>query len=194
MAIGCRRALVAGALGAEIRVAVMLDDMCCRAVTRKPSARLSGTVCTGEAEKFLDDRRHVMLYLNEPMAIQSGMATMIQRDGLWDRAAMLLSGMCVVHCIATAVFVAAAASLGGLLGAEWVHELGLAIAIVLGGVGLGRGVLRHGYLFPVAIGSLGLGVMAGALSLPHGDMEVVYTIMGVSILALGHDLNFRATH
>ena len=122
------------------------------------------------------------------------MTTMMQREGFWDRAAMALSGLCVVHCIATAVFVAAAASLGGLLGAEWIHQLGLVIAMALGAIGLGRGVLQHGYVFPVAIGSLGLGVMAGALSLPHGGMEVVYTILGVSILALGHDLNFRASH
>ncbi|WP_420606867.1 MerC domain-containing protein [Novosphingopyxis sp.] len=122
------------------------------------------------------------------------MTTLMHKDGFWDRAAMTLSGLCLVHCIATAFFIAAAASIGGLLGAEWVHEFGLAIAIALGAVGLGQGVLRHGYVMPVAIGSLGLGIMAGALSLPHGGMEVIYTILGVSILALGHDLNFRATH
>jgi hypothetical protein len=38
----------------------------------------------------------------------------------------------------------------------------------------------------------GLGVMAGALSLPHDGAEVIYTIVGVAILALGHDLNRRA--
>ena len=122
------------------------------------------------------------------------MTAIMHREGFLDRAAMTVSGLCVVHCIATAVFVAAAASVGGMLGAEWIHELGLVIAMTLGAIGLGRGVIQHGYVFPVAIGSLGLGVMAGALSLPHGGMEVVYTILGVSILALGHDLNFRATH
>ncbi len=122
------------------------------------------------------------------------MTTMLQREGLWDRAAMALSGLCVVHCIATAIFIAAAASIGGILGAEWIHEVGLLIAMLLGAIGLGRGVLQHGYILPVAIGSLGLGVMAGALSMPHGGAEVVSTILGVSILALGHDLNFRASH
>jgi hypothetical protein len=47
-------------------------------------------------------------------------------------------------------------------------------------------------MMPAAIGGLGLGVMAGALSLPHDSGEVVYTILGVAILALGHDLNRRA--
>ncbi len=122
------------------------------------------------------------------------MTMVMGKDGFWDRAAMTLSGLCLVHCVATAFFLAAAASLGGMLGAEWIHEAGLFMAIVLGAVGLGRGVLSHGYLMPAAIGAFGLGIMAGALSLPHGGMEVVYTILGVSILALGHDLNFRATH
>jgi len=134
-----------------------------------------------------------MLYLHGIGLIQWFMATMMHRDGWMDRAAMALSGLCVVHCVATAIFVAAAASVGGLLGAEWVHEAGLAIAMLLGAIGLGRGVMQHGYVFPLAIGSFGLGIMAGALSLPHGHMEVVYTILGVSILALGHDLNFRAS-
>jgi hypothetical protein len=47
-------------------------------------------------------------------------------------------------------------------------------------------------MMPVAIGGLGLGVMAGALTLPHDSGEIVYTIVGVAILALGHDLNRRA--
>jgi hypothetical protein len=45
---------------------------------------------------------------------------------------------------------------------------------------------------PFATGSFGLGMMAGALSLPHGDMEIAATLIGLMVLALGHDLNFRA--
>jgi hypothetical protein len=35
--------------------------------------------------------------------------------------------------------------------------------------------------------------MAGALSLPEGGHEPIYTVIGVSILALGHRLNVMAT-
>ena len=73
-----------------------------------------------------------------------------------------------------------------------VHAVGLVLAICLGIVALGRGIAEHGFMMPAAIGGLGLGVMAGALSLPHDSGEVVYTILGVAILALGHDLNRRA--
>jgi hypothetical protein len=45
---------------------------------------------------------------------------------------------------------------------------------------------------PSAVGGLGLGVMAGALTLPHNGTEAVYTVLGVGILALGHRLNHIA--
>lgn len=110
-----------------------------------------------------------------------------------DRVAMGLSGLCVVHCLATAVALALLASAGGFLGAPIIHEVGLALAILLGGLALGRGAVEHGYLLPVAVGGLGLGVMGGALQLPHSGGEELYTIVGVTILALGHRLNFIAS-
>jgi hypothetical protein len=35
--------------------------------------------------------------------------------------------------------------------------------------------------------------MAGSLTLPHDGTEAVATMLGVLILALGHDLNRRGT-
>ncbi len=37
------------------------------------------------------------------------------------------------------------------------------------------------------------GVGAGALTLPHDGGEMTWTLIGVGLLALGHDLNRRAT-
>ncbi|MGH6706006.1 MAG: MerC family mercury resistance protein, partial [Sphingomicrobium sp.] len=45
---------------------------------------------------------------------------------------------------------------------------------------------------PSAVGGLGLGVMAGALTMPHDGTEALYTVVGVAILALGHRLNHIA--
>ena len=114
------------------------------------------------------------------------------RVGALDRWAMALSGLCLVHCLASAVLVAVIASLGGVLFSPHIHEVGLVLAIGLGVVALGRGIVDHGFMMPSAVGGLGLGVMAGALSMPHGGAETLYTIVGVGILALGHDLNRRA--
>ena len=114
------------------------------------------------------------------------------RGGVIDRLAIGLSGLCLVHCLASAVLLAVLASAGGVLLHPIFHEVGLAVAIGLGIIALGRGIVEHGFMMPSAIGGLGLGVMAGALTLPHSGVEVLYTIVGVAILALGHDLNRRA--
>ena len=106
-----------------------------------------------------------------------------------DRFAIGLSGLCMVHCLATSVLLALVASAGGMLGASWIHEVGLVLAMVMGAVALGRGILEHGYMMPSSIGALGLGVMAGALTLPHDGGEALFTVVGVGILALGPRLN-----
>ena len=110
-----------------------------------------------------------------------------------DRIAMGLSGLCLVHCVATAVILGLLASAGGFLGSPIIHEVGLTLAMIIGAFALGRGILEHGFVLPAAIGALGLGVMAGALSLPEGGHEQIYTVIGVMILALGHRLNVMAT-
>ena len=109
-----------------------------------------------------------------------------------DRMAIGLSGLCLVHCLATSVLLALVASAGSILGADWIHEVGLGLAMIMGAISLGRGILEHGYSMPSAVGGLGLGVMAGALTMPHNGSEALYTVVGVGILALGHRLNFIA--
>jgi hypothetical protein len=110
-----------------------------------------------------------------------------------DRVAMGLSGLCVVHCVSSAVLLAFLSAAGSFLGSPAIHEAGLALAMVLGAVALGRGILAHGFMMPSAVGGLGLGVMAGALTLPHDGTEALATIFGVMILALGHRLNVMAS-
>jgi hypothetical protein len=110
-----------------------------------------------------------------------------------DRIAMGLSGLCLVHCVATAILLGLLASAGGILGSPLIHGVGLTLAMIIGSVALGRGMLEHGFMLPAAVGGLGLGVMAWALSLPEGGHEAIYTVAGVSILALGHRLNAMAT-
>lgn len=120
------------------------------------------------------------------------MPDIVARPGNLDRWAIGLSGLCLVHCIASAVFLTMLASAGGLLLHPAVHEIGLVLAILLGLIGLGRGVMQHGFMLPSAIAGLGLGVMAGALAVGHDGGELLYSVIGVLILALGHDLNRRA--
>ena len=114
-------------------------------------------------------------------------------DTRFDRIAIGVSGLCLVHCVTTTILLTLISSAGGLLSPA-IHEVGLALAIVFGVIALGRGVFMHGYMAPAVVGAFGLGIMAGALSLPHGGFEVFWTLVGVSLVALGHDLNRRATY
>ncbi|HET9810483.1 MAG TPA: MerC domain-containing protein [Sphingomicrobium sp.] len=116
----------------------------------------------------------------------------LAKPGRLDRIAIALSGLCIVHCITTAVLIVVVSAAGDFLGAPIIHEIGLMLAMGLGAIALGKGVAEHGFMLPSAVGALGLGVMAGALEMPHGGVEAAYTIAGVSLLALGHRLNCLA--
>jgi hypothetical protein len=113
-----------------------------------------------------------------------------------DRLAIGVSGLCVVHCLTSAILLALLSTAGGMLLNPIFHEIGLTIAIGFGVLALGRGIASHGYMMPASVGALGLGIMAGAMSLPHdgSELETVWTLVGVGLLALGHDLNRRATY
>jgi len=109
-----------------------------------------------------------------------------------DRWAMGLSGLCVAHCLASSIFFAVMASAGSVFLHPLVHEIGLILAIIFGAISLGRGIMAHGVITPLAIGAVGLATMGFALTLPHDGSEALATIIGASILALGHYLNRRA--
>ena len=106
-----------------------------------------------------------------------------------DRIAMALSGLCLVHCLATAVLLGLLASAGGLLGQPIVHEVGLALAMTLGAIALGRGFFEHRFALPLVVGGAGLATMAVALTMHEGGYEPLLTVLGVGVLALGHRLN-----
>jgi hypothetical protein len=105
---------------------------------------------------------------------------------------MGLSGLCAVHCVATAILLGLLASAGGLLGKPIIHEVGLTLAMILGAIALGRGIREHGFMLPSGVGVIGLGMMAYAMTLHESGYEPVVTILGVSVLALGHRLNMMA--
>jgi hypothetical protein len=109
-----------------------------------------------------------------------------------DRLAIGLSGLCVAHCVASSFILAFLASAGGVLLHPLIHEVGLVLAILFGAFGLGQGVRAHGSLLPLGIGAIGLALMAFALTQPHDGSEALFTIIGASLLALGHFMNKRA--
>ncbi|ABC64661.1 MerC domain-containing protein [Erythrobacter litoralis] len=111
-----------------------------------------------------------------------------------DRAGIVLSSLCLVHCLAS---IAVVATLG--LGGQWllapeIHRWGLALAVVIAGVAIGWGALRHRQRTPFVVAMVGLTFMGGALAAPHGLQEAVLTIIGVVLVSIGHILNLRRAH
>ena len=120
------------------------------------------------------------------------MPAVFANPGQLDRWAIGLSGLCAVHCVATAIALALLASAGSLLGQPIVHEVGLTFAMAIGALAFVRGLREHGFLLPCIVGFVGLAVMGFALTLHETGQEPLVTIAGVGILALGHRLNFLA--
>lgn len=112
-------------------------------------------------------------------------------QGIWDRAAISLSGLCVVHCLLTIALLSAFLPVGSLFADPRIHEIGAMIAIFLGIIAFGQGWLSHGRIIPVIIGGIGILLMVNGLLVPHGIVEAGYTVTGVIILAAGHLLNRR---
>lgn len=109
-----------------------------------------------------------------------------------DRMAVGLSGLCVVHCLLSVVFVALLSGAGTFLTNPLIHRFGLFGAIVLAAFALGQGYRSHRALRPALIGVTGIAVMTLGLIVPHGWGEVAATVVGVCVLATAHLMNARA--
>lgn len=108
-----------------------------------------------------------------------------------DGLGVLLSGLCAVHCVLGVLLVGALGLGGQVLLAPQVHQIGLALAVAVGFVSLGFGVLRHGRREPLVLGGIGLSLMAAALFVGHGVPEAVLTILGVTLVAIAHIRNLH---
>ena len=108
-----------------------------------------------------------------------------------DRVGLLLSCLCLVHCVTGLILVA-----GFGLGATFlldpaVHSVGLVLATVVAGIAIGIGALRHRRAAPFVVAMTGLSFMGGALAVGHGYEEALLTMIGVVLVAAGHILNLR---
>lgn len=104
---------------------------------------------------------------------------------------LIVSGLCMVHCLAGLFLIGMLGLGGGLLLHPAIHRVGLILAVVIGAATIGANALRHGHRLPLMVGGTGLLLMAAAIVSDHGLAEAVMTIGGVLLVATAHVINLR---
>ncbi|KUR77033.1 MerC domain-containing protein [Novosphingobium sp. Fuku2-ISO-50] len=122
---------------------------------------------------------------------ESPHSTAPRHHGRLDRFGVILSGLCMVHCLAGLLLIGVLGLGGGLLLHPAVHRIGLILAVLIGALTIGANALRHGHRLPLGLGLCGLMLMAGAVLSDHGAGEAILTIGGVALVASAHIINLR---
>ncbi len=147
-------------------------------------AKRNAVAAAGTTVTATGGLRHAMLHCI-PLIMARRFAS------LFDKSAIGLSGLCLLHCFAGWLAVTVFTVSGGWLGHD-IHAIGLALALPIAGVALWRGVASHGRAGIGWAGAAGLLLMAASLFAGHGSAELPLSIAGVVILGLAHWWNMRA--
>lgn len=112
---------------------------------------------------------------------------------LIERAALGASFLCLVHCLALPIAIAALPALGSLLPSDSNFHLGmLAFAVLASGYTLTAGQAQHGHSTPLLAGLFGLfALMIGVLAFGGTWLETAFTVAGALLLATAHIANLR---
>ena len=114
-----------------------------------------------------------------------------------DRAAIWLSGLCLVHCLAVPVAFLLAPSLSAWLDATetQTHWLLFGLAMPIRGIALFRGYRRPPNGLTVLLGVLGLALMLLGVAHVFGeDLEIILTTAGVVLVMVAHIRNLHLGH
>lgn len=113
--------------------------------------------------------------------------------GRIDRLGVVISGLCLVHCVAGLFLIGVLGLGGGVLLNPSIHRFGLVAAFVVGAITIGSAALRNGQRLQLVLGTTGLVLMAIAIGTDHGTAEVLLTICGVVLVGSAHIVNIRRT-
>lgn len=114
-----------------------------------------------------------------------------------DKAAIVLSFLCVLHCIALPIILIILPSVSSLLAFDNERfHLWLVFAVIpISVFAIISGYFHHRQTSVVLLGAIGLLVLIGAALFAHDTMgekgEVIFTLLGSALIAFGHVRNFR---
>ncbi|MDR6850676.1 hypothetical protein J2Y54_000169 [Sphingomonas sp. BE123] len=111
----------------------------------------------------------------------------------FDGLAVGASALCLIHCLALPIVIAALPALAARLDlGEGFHLAVLAFALPVSAVALGEGWRRHRGLTPLFVGAFGLMLLAAGLAFEDWvAVETGLTVAGSLLLAGAHVANWR---
>lgn len=116
--------------------------------------------------------------------------------GKFDALALVLSGICLVQCLALPVALTIVPTFAaGLLDHADFHKMMLLVALPTSLLAFGIGCRRHRRLDVAVLGAVGLALVVFAALVVHQwgtELERYATIAGGLVLAVAHIQNFRA--
>jgi hypothetical protein len=116
------------------------------------------------------------------------------KPGMLDRAAVMLSGLCLLHCLALPFLLVSLPGLSALSEGH-LHAQMLIVAIPVSAFALTFGFRRHGSAGVLAFGVLGMLLLILGGTVAHSYYGIVadrtLTISGALVLAITHYYNSR---
>ncbi|MEP3782576.1 MerC domain-containing protein [Parasphingorhabdus sp.] len=115
-----------------------------------------------------------------------------QYTNRFETSALLLSGLCVIHCLGIPLLLAAIPALANVLALpEAVHFYIVLLALPLSLSVLAYGACQHRSVIPLAVGAAGLLSMTVALTAKHHSDEIILSSIGAMIVAFAHINNWK---
>jgi len=112
----------------------------------------------------------------------------------WDYLGVVVSGICVVHCMAMPVLLGLLPALGlSFLARDGFHQVLAALVLVVAVAAFVPGYRVHHQKSILVLGTLGIALLGGAAYVPGLSLvvESAVTAFGGSLLVLAHVLNRR---
>ena len=119
-----------------------------------------------------------------------------RHDGILDRVAITLSGLCLVHCLLLPTFIVALPLLGQFSETHF-HAQMLLVVVPVSLFAFGLAYRRHGSKAVIAWGIAGIAIMFIGGTVAHANYGILadtaLTMAGSIILATSHYFNNRLT-
>lgn len=120
---------------------------------------------------------------------------MFKKSETFDIVGIICSGACALHCLMVPILVAFAPSFTVFLENEWIHK-GLVISLIpVALIAFVRGHKKHGKLYPLILGGVGMLVLVSAILLEDlgiEGFEKSLTLMGSAMLVTAHYFNLKS--